>query len=146
VSALTFTVPGNPVAWGRARIKRTRCGRILLWTPEKTRRFEALVRELAAHAMREAHLEPLSSCVALAIVAAWKAPKRATGCVCPMGRHRPRRPDEDNVGKAISDALNGVAYRDDAQVVHKSVDKVLAAPGEPGYVQIAITSLHGEWS
>ena len=34
-----------------------------------------------------------------------------------------RKPDWDNVGKIICDALNGIAYRDDAQIVDALVRK-----------------------
>ena len=40
------------------------------------------------------------------------------------GAIRPtRKPDCDNVAKVIADALNGMAYRDDSQVVSLSVEK-----------------------
>ena len=34
-----------------------------------------------------------------------------------------RKPDFDNIGKIICDALNGIAYRDDAQIVDALVRK-----------------------
>ena len=34
-----------------------------------------------------------------------------------------KKPDWDNVGKVICDSLNGIAYRDDAQVVDSMVRK-----------------------
>ena len=34
-----------------------------------------------------------------------------------------RKPDFDNIGKVICDALNGIAYRDDAQIVDALVRK-----------------------
>ena len=40
------------------------------------------------------------------------------------GEIRPTvKPDWDNIGKIISDALNGIAYKDDAQVVSCTVEK-----------------------
>ena len=42
----------------------------------------------------------------------------------PRGKERPtRKPDFDNIGKIICDALNGIAYRDDAQIVDALVRK-----------------------
>ena len=35
-----------------------------------------------------------------------------------------RKPDADNVAKSVLDALNGVAWLDDAQVTHLSVRKL----------------------
>ena len=34
------------------------------------------------------------------------------------------KPDWDNIGKIVSDALNGIAYRDDSQVVDSRVRKI----------------------
>ena len=47
------------------------------------------------------------------------------------GAIRPtRKPDCDNIAKIICDALNGVAYRDDAQIVSITIEKRYAAiPG-----------------
>lgn len=40
------------------------------------------------------------------------------------GEIRPtKKPDTDNIAKAICDALNGVAYRDDAQICCLTVQK-----------------------
>lgn len=40
------------------------------------------------------------------------------------GMYRPtKKPDSDNIAKAVLDALNTVAYKDDTQVVSLSVDK-----------------------
>ena len=34
-----------------------------------------------------------------------------------------KKPDFDNIGKVICDSLNGIAYRDDAQIVDAQVRK-----------------------
>lgn len=34
-----------------------------------------------------------------------------------------KKPDLDNIAKIISDALNGIAYNDDKQIVHLKVTK-----------------------
>ena len=41
------------------------------------------------------------------------------------GEIRPtKKPDCDNIVKIICDALNGIAYKDDAQVVSVTIDKI----------------------
>ena len=37
---------------------------------------------------------------------------------------RPKKPDWDNVGKIVSDALNQIAYHDDAQVYDAHIIKM----------------------
>lgn len=39
-----------------------------------------------------------------------------------------KRPDADNIAKAVCDALNGTAYGDDAQIVRLQVKKVYGEP------------------
>lgn len=50
-----------------------------------------------------------------------------------------KKPDWDNVGKIICDALNGIAYRDDAQIVFAAVSKSYTE-GE-GCVEVTLTAL-----
>jgi Holliday junction resolvase RusA-like endonuclease len=37
-----------------------------------------------------------------------------------------KKPDADNIGKLVLDALNGVAYKDDSQVFSIEVEKIWA--------------------
>ncbi|WXL80106.1 RusA family crossover junction endodeoxyribonuclease [Clostridium perfringens] len=40
------------------------------------------------------------------------------------GLEKPRKkPDADNIGKIILDSLNGIAYKDDSQIIELSVIK-----------------------
>lgn len=51
-----------------------------------------------------------------------------------------RRPDVDNVLKTVMDALEGVAYEDDKQVVGASVTRCLADRGQKQEeVEVAVT-------
>ena len=40
-----------------------------------------------------------------------------------------KRPDGDNVLKLVADALNGVAYEDDSQIVYMTIKKEYASRG-----------------
>lgn len=108
-----LTIPGEPVAKGRPRV-----GRHGTYTPEKTKNYETLVKELFfiehKQLMLEGHLQ-------LEIKAYFGIPKSSTKKVREKmigGSLRPtKRPDIDNVVKSIADALNGVAYADDSQIV-----------------------------
>lgn len=115
---VTFWVEGVPVAKGRARIT-TRGGSPRAYTPARTRDYEARVREAAVAAMAGA--PPFSGPLAARIDASW--PALQSGPKALRSAAPTSRPDADNVAKAILDALNGVVYRDDAQVVRLTVNK-----------------------
>lgn len=53
---------------------------------------------------------------------------------------RCKKPDIDNIAKVILDALNGIAYRDDTQVVSLSCQKQYA---EEARVEVEIESMVG---
>lgn len=115
---ITFTVPGAPVAKGRAR-SFVRNGRVAHYTPEKTANYENLVRMAAHQAMQGA--SPVDACVSLTvraflpIPASWSRRKREQAEAAEI--FPAVRPDLDNILKAINDGCNGVLWRDDAQVV-----------------------------
>ena len=111
-----FTVPGAPRPKGRARV--TRGGHA--YTPGRTRSYEALVATVAM----AAGVEVIEGPVRLTVHAYLPRPKR----LCrrkddPCALPAPSRPDLDNIVKAISDGLDGVAWRDDAQVVEVYASK-----------------------
>lgn len=113
---IRFTVPGEPVAKGRARAC-IRGGHVAHYTPDKTARYENLVKLAAQLAM--VGRPPLDGAVTLTIhavmtiPASWSAKRRAAA----MGQPVTKRPDLDNLVKAIKDGANKVLWWDDSQVV-----------------------------
>lgn len=109
---VAFWIPGPPVPKGRPRFS-SRGGKARTYTPEKTRSYETHVRAHGEAAMRGAApmTTPLKAVLRVHLPALKSGPKAERGAL-PTGR-----PDLDNVVKAILDALNGVVYVDDAQVV-----------------------------
>ena len=124
---VAFVVPGEPVAKGRARAF-IRGGHVGHYTPEKTARFENLVKLAAQQAMNG---EPISGPVALYCTFVLPVPqsysnKRRTACL--NGSEWPcKKPDLDNQIKAIKDGCNGVVWKDDCQVVQLFATKVYGA-------------------
>lgn len=88
--SLRFWIPGPPVPKGRPRL-----GRGIIYTPAKTKAYEATVAAFA----KLAGASPSSGPVAVGIYI------NASG-----------KWDLDNCIKSILDGLNGVAYHDDSQV------------------------------
>lgn len=136
---VTFMVPGKPVGKGRPRAARRGKG-ITLYTPEKTATYESTIALFASQAMagRPLILGPVSVLmkIDLAIPASWSGRKKdhaLDGIVMPT-----TKPDMDNVVKAIFDAINGVVWGDDTQVVNLHVIKCYGSV--PG-VQVMIHSV-----
>ena len=110
-----FVVDGIPVPKMRPRV--TYSGHA--YTPEKTKVFESRVKDAAMQAM--GGCEPLRGAVRLdvrqyfPIPVSW--PKQKRQDALNGGLAHTVKPDADNVYKSVADALNGVAYVDDVQVV-----------------------------
>lgn len=125
---ISFSVRTKPVPKARARVTTRRIGKRVVahaYTPKTTADFEMTVRTAALRAM--IGIEPLTGalfaridCV-LPIPASWPLRKREAarvGSIYPTSK-----PDLDNLKKAVLDAMNGVVYKDDSQVVSDAGEK-----------------------
>ncbi|RRA01892.1 RusA family crossover junction endodeoxyribonuclease [Burkholderia cepacia] len=126
-----FVVPGTPVAKGRPKFAR-RGAHVTTYTPEKTERYENLVKMAARVAMRSAapYAGPIRLIVhiGLPIPASWSIKRQGEAAAGAIGATK--KPDADNVVKALKDGMNGVVYVDDGQVVDLWVSKRYArTPG-----------------
>lgn len=116
----TFTIPG-PMR-GKQRPRSTRQGRI--YTPAETVNAEAWVRQCAVAACGQPVLPgpvELHMYVRIPVPASWSKKKRAAALaweLFPTGK-----PDLDNVAKLLADALNGILWRDDSQIVRMVLSK-----------------------
>ena len=119
---INIIVPGEPVGKGRPRFGRGRT-----YTPEKTANAEAVVREYARAAYPEKkHL--ISGPVCLTVIFFMTIPKswsKKKQHQADIGEVRPTStPDIDNLLKLVGDALNGVVYLDDKQIIEVRADKL----------------------
>lgn len=128
---LDFTVYAKAVGKARPRVT-TRFGYAHAYTPAKTREFETLVGLAAKRAMCQR--PPVASgqalfvqiTVSLVPPLSWSKKRRSEA----FGAFCSKKPDTDNVAKAILDAMNGIVYEDDAQVVGLIVQKFYAEKDE----------------
>lgn len=129
---ISFTVPGIPVAKARARVI-VRNGKAHAYTPDKTANHENNVRVFAYNAGVTPLEGPLSlSCLfVLPFPKSMSKKKRLTA-------YPTKRPDIDNYLKATLDAMNGIGFLDDAQIVVVAIGKVY---GEPPCTQIRISKI-----
>jgi Holliday junction resolvase RusA-like endonuclease len=110
-----FIIPGEPT--GKARPRVTKWG---THTPEKTVLYENLVKTAYDGILHDGYIE-------MNVKAFYSIPKSASKKKClemKTGKILPtKKPDCDNVLKIIADALNKIAYNDDAQIVRATVEK-----------------------
>lgn len=132
---LIFTVPGEPVGKGRARAAK-RGKFITMYTPIKTANYEGLIAHAAMVAMAGRTLLTQAAEVELDIrVSIPKSMSKKNRKLAIDGLIVPtKKPDIDNVEKAIFDGMNGVVWKDDVQVVQVKKRKRYAET--PGVVVI----------
>ena len=112
---MTIQVPGIPVGKGRPRMS-VRGGHPRAYTPEKTVRYENLVRTTFMNDYPDA--VPIDVPVRVDIYAffpipkSWSKKKKASA----VDGFVSKKPDIDNIVKAVFDGLNGVAWTDDSLV------------------------------
>ncbi|HCT63885.1 MAG TPA: RusA family crossover junction endodeoxyribonuclease [Lachnospiraceae bacterium] len=112
---IEFTIPGEPT--GKARPVVTKTG---AFTPKKTVLYENLVKTVYSGEILDGFLEANIK----AYYAIPKSKPKNKKELMKQGVIRPdKKPDCDNVAKIILDALNGIAYADDKQVVRLTVEK-----------------------
>lgn len=114
---INFIIDGEPQGKARPRfVKAT--GHT--YTPQKTKDYEKAV----GWAYITAGGEMLSGAIRIVIDAYFSIPKRGVqGLLSPL-----KKPDVDNISKIILDGLNGIAYKDDKQVVCLLVNKFYGEP------------------
>lgn len=128
-AVIDIDIPGAPTAKGRPRFSR-RSGRT--YTPAATERAEQTLAGRALVALQDHRARlPLRGALrvdvdlVMPIPASWSSKKKAQAL---SGVARPTsRPDLDNLVKLALDALNGIAWVDDAQIVESMTRKVYGA-------------------
>lgn len=137
-----FLIPGKPRGKARPRVN-TKTKRA--YTPEETKQYERTVQYsyLSAHPVPGERYHSGKCKVEIEAVfsvpTSWRSGrqrKALAGEIVPEGK-----PDCDNIAKAVLDALNGLAYKDDSQVTDLIVRKRY---GARAHVTVRIESTGGE--
>lgn len=119
-----FCVYGEPQGKGRPRFS-TVCGNVKTRTPEQTVIYENLVR--TEYRSQSGKRFPDDAMLDVRIFAYYSIPKSVSKkkrqAMLDKKVRPTKKPDFDNIGKVICDSLNGIAYRDDAQIVDSMVRK-----------------------
>jgi Holliday junction resolvase RusA-like endonuclease len=125
---------GPPRGKGAGRAFNTRHG-ARIFTDDRTRKFESQLRYAAQQVM--SGRPPLEGALSVCVEARFQIPvtfSQKKHAAALAGAIRPTiRPDCENFAKAM-DALNGVVWVDDKQIVDEHIRKVYAA--QPGLIII----------
>lgn len=141
---VTLTIPGEPVGWGRptpvARLNSLGEPYVMMVTQDQTRRVKAAV--LAAFRRKYPSHRPWTGPVLLRFTAVFETPKsfnKALKAAAARGElYATKKPDKDNIEKLIKDALNGVVFVDDQQVMGGGIKRY----GSPARVEISFETLN----
>ena len=133
-----FKIPGKAQAKQRPRMGRSG----IVYTPKETLVYENYVKMCYSDYAKQFGWLPYENQVRAEIevlVAVPKSDSKTKKKAKIEGMIRPAvKPDCDNLAKSILDSLNGLAYRDDKQVVELVVKKYYAENAE---VKIKLTEV-----
>lgn len=128
---LAFSVPGDPRGKGRPRAT-ARGGFARLYTDAKTASYENLVKLAAREALAGASPidQPVFMVVAIGLPIPASTSKKKRAAMLADAEPPVKKPDIDNVVKAVLDGCNGVAFRDDVLANRVVVERFFApCPG-----------------
>jgi len=119
---IAFTVEGEPRGKERPRFGNSR----QVYTPDKTTFYENQIKIAYYEQCGNVKFTEESQ-LELFVKAYYKIPKNTSKKkkqTMLSGKIRPtKKPDGDNILKAVADALNGVCYKDDKCLIKMSIEK-----------------------
>lgn len=139
VLMIYFKFHGEPVGKGRPKIT-TRGQFAHAYTPKKTKEFEEAIKfEFMSSTSERMPVYEKDIPLKIEMEFGFEVPKsyskkKREACLLGNIQHT-KRPDADNIAKAVCDALNGYAFEDDSQIVFMQLEKVYS---EESYVEVRI--------
>lgn len=119
-----FIIIGRPQAKGRPRFRRVG-NYVSTYNPKQTTEYENLVKKSAIEQCKDKLDKEYTGLVKMSIKAYFKPNKSISKKQYNLliGQAYLKKSDADNIAKIICDSLNGVAYKDDAQVAVLNIEK-----------------------
>lgn len=120
MALISFIISGTAIP--KARPRATKIGnRAVIYTPTQTKQFENYVMLVASqYAPKELLTSALEMELDFFLQRSKSLPKKI--------RYHTKKPDIDNLAKSVMDALEGIIYANDAQVISLRVTKDYGAP------------------
>lgn len=121
---LEFEINSKPIPQARPRFFVRQCGfrRIVdAYDPAGCRNFKETVAWTARPAVREKVIkEPVDEPIAMKVIFMMGENSRE--------RFHTKKPGIDNLAKSVKDALKGIVYKDDCQIVESHLYKIFGGP------------------
>lgn len=127
---LKFEVAGEPVAQARPRVVRTKTG-VRGIDPAKSKNYKAWVKFCALNAFRKLETKEPKKLMAAPLkvkLLIYRSIPRSDSNKLKIQKQNNDvlptvKPDIDNVFKAVTDALTGIIWQDDKQIVNAEIAK-----------------------
>lgn len=123
-----FNVPGPPQGKARARtFYNPKINKMSSITPEKTVLYENLIKQcyLDSYMADKRYMdnEPLEMEITAIYDVPMSVSNKRRDRMLKSVEYPTKKPDIDNIAKVVCDALNGIAYKDDKQIVSLKLAK-----------------------
>lgn len=139
---IEFKVEGKAVPQPRPRVVRMRNGQSRAYNSEKSVVYKRIVKAAALSEMNKQRLtmtdRPLSMRLTFVFAPPKSYTKKKLEAVKSGELRYTKKPDLDNLAKAILDACNNTVYKDDSQIITLSINKEY---GHTDHVAVKITQL-----
>ena len=120
-----MTIDLEPIPWQRPKTRVVK-GWVQHYSPQKTQKYEKSVAEIYKQKSGGAYWEknePISVSLWFGLPIPKSASKAKADAMFKGDIKHTKRPDLDNLTKAVLDGLNGVAWADDSQIMHINARK-----------------------
>lgn len=142
MEGVKFRIKAEPIAQGRPRLT-TIHGQARAFDPKKSKDWKSFIKDVAEKAMYDAgHERPFEGPVLARMRFGFELAKSHHRKRTPKKRQwHTKRPDIDNLAKAIFDACESVVFMNDTQIVRIVADKIICEQGEPPFVVVEFTRI-----
>lgn len=134
---VNFCLSGKPMGKERPRNRRIR-NITITYTPKKTVEYENAIRESYRNSVGDVKLNNAIEAKILGVFAVPKSTSKKEKERLLSEENYTKKPDGDNIGKIILDALNDIAYDDDSQVSDTNIKKIY---GENSMVRVNLKEI-----
>lgn len=114
------------MAQGRPRAAKMGKG-VRLYDPPKSKIYKEIVKRISEGHMRRNDLKPFTEALRVDLEFYFMPPKsysrKRINAIYEGEELYTKKPDADNLAKAVTDAMNGVVYNDDAQITVMTISK-----------------------